>query len=265
MVIREGLFRVEGGGDWNGQFLRKFDELRARLRIGDAPAGNDHGPLCAGEQLNRFPHARQFRLWAKRRHPHKLIFDDDVQLRFGFCDVLPDKSLKIQMHRAGRARDGFPKCLTQKIRQLLERVHVDAVFCDRAKRALVIDFLIRMPMLVDLRLPSGNGDHRRAREIGVLQARREVGRADRLGHANAGASTDAGVRIRHVRSGFFAVCHNAFDAQIFHFIQRLGRDDGHKKNVGNAVSLKGFGDEPAAGHFGHGVLLIAVLRRAIDF
>ena len=82
----------------------------------------------------------------------------------------------------------------------------------------MIDFLIGVALLVDLGLASGDGDDWGAGEISVLQASGEVGRADRLGHADAGTTVDTGVRIGHVGSGFFAVCHDAFDTQIFHFI-----------------------------------------------
>ena len=68
----------------------------------------------------------------------------------------------------------------------------------------MIDFLIGVALLVDLELPPGQGNHRRASEKSILQPGGEIDRPHGLGHAKAGTTLDPSIGVSHVGSRLLA-------------------------------------------------------------
>ena len=103
------------------------------------------------------------------------------------------------------------------LRQFFRFGYVGVVLGHRGKWRHVIHFLVGVAPLVTLLLAPGDGDNRRTSQPGILQARRQVDRANRLRHAQPRRAPDAGIGIRHISGGFLAAGLYTLDAQFFHF------------------------------------------------
>ena len=108
------------------------------------------------------------------------------------------------------------------------------------------DFLVGVAVLHEWRLAPGHGDDRGAREVGILQARSQIGRADGLREADSGPSGDAGIAVGHVGDGLFAVPQDALHADELSIPQLFRR-----LSVSSWVVLSG----AVAGAFGLGTAL----------
>ncbi len=229
----------------------------------DAAAGDDDGLVCARDHASRRGDAGGIGLGPERRHPGELFLDDHLQIGLSVDDVLADDAVEIEMHRRRLAADRFAERLAQRQRQLVDMGDRVGVLGHRRERPAVVDLLIGVALLVALRPPPGHRDHRRAGEIGILQAGRQIGRADRLRHAHAGAPGDARIAVGHVGGGFFAMHHDAAQAELFDFFERANAEHRHEENVRGAVAFKGLGDKAGAGHLGHsGVLPSSIVVSA---
>ena len=100
-------------------------------------------------------------------------------------------------------------------------------------------------------LVAGEGDDRGQPQVGVLQPRRQVGRADGLGHADAGAVGSASVAVGHVGGGLLAVGYHPLDAVQVHLGQRAAENGWDQKHMGNSICLEGVRHELGAGHLCH--------------
>ena len=117
------------------------------------------------------------------------------------------------MHRAGRARSGDAEGLAQQIGKTRDVIHRGVELGDRVERADVLCFLVGVPVADLGRGAARKGDHGRAGQVGVAQARRQVHAAHDLRHADARTPRGARVAVRHVGRGLLPVGQDAGDAR----------------------------------------------------
>ena len=83
-----------------------------------------------------------------------------------------------------------------------------------AKSGACGDLLIGIAVLERRLLAAGQGDHRAAAEIGILQPGSEVGGADRLRHAHPGPLGDAGIAVGHIGRRLLRMGEHRLHAEI---------------------------------------------------
>ena len=81
----------------------------------------------------------------------------------------------------------------------------------------MVDLLVCVAVLGNLHAAPGQGDDRRAGQVGVLKPCRQIGCADRLGHADAHAPADPGIAVGHIGCCFLSVRQDPLDPQPLHF------------------------------------------------
>ena len=251
MIFRDGALGVQGSGDGDVEHFGQAHHFGLSAGGDNAAAGHYHRPAGGGQNLGRFPDFIRPRLRAQGSPPLEILLDDDFQIGLAVFHYLALDAHKVQMYRAGRAGSGFPKGLPQQMRQLFHRVHRHAVFGGGTEGAEMLDFLVGVAVLVGQGPVAGDGDDRGKAQKGVLQAGGEVGRADRLGHADRRAVGGAGVAVGHISRRLFAVGHHPLHTDHFHFGQDAAGNGGNIKDMGQAVPVQGFGYKAGAGHSGH--------------
>ena len=155
------------------------------------------------------------------------------------------------MRGSGSPRRGLPKGLPKRSRQLIHSGDVGAVLGHGRERPGVIDLLISVAVLPDLRLPSGQRDNGRAAQIRVLQARRQVQRAHRLRAAHSHLAANPGVAVGHVGRALLAVRHYpgySKPLQLGHGLRHANR---HEKVVRHTVAVQHLGQKTRAAHHRH--------------
>ena len=115
----------------------------------------------------------------------------------------------------------------------------------------MFDLLVRVPVPVHRRTVTGDGNHRRYPQVGILEPCRQVHGAHRLGEAQTRLAGDPGVCVRHVRRRLLAVADNPLDAHVLHLHKGAADDRGNEKHVGYAVIAEGLSEKAGAGHAGH--------------
>ena len=136
--------------------------------------------------------------------------------------------------------------LAQQQGQLLQGVHLHVVFGHRLIVGPVMDFLIGVAIAVGNLLLPGEGDHRGVGQPGLLQTGGQVARAHGLGQAHRWLAGDAGHAVGHVGGRLFRVGHDALDAHLFQEDQGLAQDRLHIKDMGDAVTFDGLGQDPGS-------------------
>ena len=115
----------------------------------------------------------------------------------------------------------------------------------------MVHLLIGVALLVGLGPPAGQRDHGRSGKIGILETRRQIGRADRLGHADTGMTCDPRIPVGHIGRRFLAMHHDAAHAQFLDLLERADTEDRHEEDVGQAITLQGFRQKPRTRHICH--------------
>src|SRR5207302_8818534 len=78
-------------------------------------------------------------------------------------------------------------------------------FGNRFESGDIVDLLVDPAELGLWIAPSGEGDDRRMRQVGIAQTRGQIERADDLRHADTRAAASTGEAVRHVRRRRLAV------------------------------------------------------------
>ena len=139
---------------------------------------------------------------------------------------------ELQVRRAGCTACGGAKSLPQEVRQPVDGLDARTEFGDLAKhREVVAQLLVAVAVACARGGASRQRDHWRACEPGVLETSGQVGRADRLGHADARLARGAGVAIGHVRRCLLPVCGHARDAELTHGRERRRQNSWHQEHV----------------------------------
>ena len=115
------------------------------------------------------------------------------------------------------------------MRNLFDVVDTAVEFGHRVKQRAVINLLIGVAILEGCDMATGDGDHRRMTEVGVLHAGGEIGRPHRLRHADAGPAGDARITVGHVGDAFLGVAEHARNTEVFHFGERTTQHRVHEK------------------------------------
>ncbi len=139
------------------------------------------------------------------------------------------------MGRPRRPGHRLPPRLAHQPRQVGRLVDPRGEFRYGGEQGEVGDFLIGVAMLHGGLLVAGHRDHRNTAEIGVLQARGEIGGAHRLGKADTRPAGDPGIAVGHVSDGFLAVTQDAGDAERAEFNQGTAQDGVDEEDVRRAV------------------------------
>ncbi len=122
----------------------------------------------------------------------------------------------------------------------------------------MVDFLVIVPVLIHGRRPPGNGYHRRATQVGILQACSQISRTHVLRHTDRRPVGGPCITIGHIGRRLLGVGHYPADAHLFHLHQSFGDDHGHVKNVGNAVALHGIDHIFRPGHAWHRYISLSI-------
>ena len=198
------------------QRLGEGEHFGPGARGGSAVAGDDHDP--AGAEQDRGG-ALDVALVGDRP-----VHRDMPRARFrciGGSAVWPSsmtspcKPVEVEMGRphrdrpAPRARHGAAGAAVREV----ESTGVENLVTAENSGACG-DFLVRVAVLERRLLVAGEGDHRAAAEIGVLQAGGEVGGADRLRHADARPPRDAGIAVGHVGRRLLGMRQDRRDPEI---------------------------------------------------
>ena len=260
VVGREHRLGVERRGHRNRQPLGQGDQLVACARGGHAAAGNDHRPSGALQHSERVGDRRRFGRRPERRHAGELPLHDHLGIQFAFGDHQPADLLQVEVGRPRRAAHRAAERLAQVHRQHVGRVHGRAVLGDGREWCDVIDLLVGVALLVELALASGQRDDGRAGQEGVLQAGRQVGGPDRLGHHQRRAAADTRVAVGHVGGRLLAVGLDGGHAHLAHLQDGRWHDVGHVEDVREAVAVDGLRDEAGAGHHGHCYVMGTLVR-----
>ena len=127
---------------------------------------------------------------------------------------------------------------------------------DRLIERCVVDLLIGVAVAPARRLAACDGEDRRAVQPGVLQPCREIGRADRLRHADANPPGHPGVGVGHVGGSLLRVGQHALDPDLLHLDKGASQDSVHEEDVRHAEVLEGFREVAGAGDLvgGHSVV-----------
>ena len=251
VVGREHRLGVERRGHRNRQLLGQGDQLVTCVRRRHAAAGHDHRPAGAVQHAERVGDRRRVGHRPERRHARELLLHDHLGIELAFGDHQAADLLQVEVGRPGRAAHRAAERLPQVHRQHSGVVHAGAVLGDRRERRDVIDLLVGVALLVEPALAAGQRDDRRAGQVRVLQAGRQVGGPDRLGHHQRRAAAHARVAVGHVGGRLLAVGLDGGHAQLAHLQDGGGHDVRHVEDVREAVAVDGLGDEAGAGHRGH--------------
>ncbi len=109
------------------------------------------------------------------------------------------------------------------------------------------NLLIRIAMLHGRLFAASERDDRRVGQIRVLQAGREVRRANRLRETYRRTAGDAGVPVGHVSDRFFAVAQYAGDTERAQFDQGSAEDGVDEEHVRGAVGRQAAREKLRAG------------------
>ena len=198
VVGQNSVFGVEGCSNGDLKFLSKFHQLRPRPRMANAASRNDDGLLRRRQEPCRLLYTPRLGLWPVSGHSGGGLVHKNLEVSFRVVGQLPPLPFEFQMDGSRSPCCGDPKGLSKQVRVPFNMLHPDVEFSDRVEHGEVFDFLVDIA-IVGLRIASPrNGDHRRAPEIGVPEARSEIGRSHRLGHAYPGAATGSRVAIGHI-------------------------------------------------------------------
>ena len=221
----------------------------------DPATRNDDRLFRVSDHGSHGGHTVGIRFRTESRHRSEWGFHDHIEISLGRLDILTDDPIQIEMCRTGLAADRFPQCLAERLRQRLYTGHLRAVFGHRRKRATMVDFLIGVALLLAFRSTSGHGKHRGTCQIGILQARRQIRRADRLRHANAGLAGNPCIAVRHIGGRFLSVGHDALDSQRLHFLHRTDGNHRHEEHMRHPIAVQRLSKKSCATHFRHGFTL----------
>ena len=251
VVGRKHRLGVQRGGHRDRQLLGKRDQLGAGIGGGDAAAGHDHRPLRLGEPVQGLRDLIAVRLGAERRHARERLLDDHLQVGFLVEHRLAGEAIQVEVRRPRRAGGGGAERLAQHDRQQLRAADVGAVLGHGGERLDVVHLLVGVALLADRQLAPGQGDHRRARQVCILQPGSQVDRAHRLRHAQARTAFDACIGVRHVGGGLLAVGLNAAHAELLHLHQRARSNERHEEHMRNPVAMRHFGGKSSTSHRCH--------------
>ena len=243
------MFGVQRGGDRHGQLLGQLDQLPTSARRGNATSCHDHRSLRLCQKANGLAHRGHFGFRPKRRHVSERLLDDHVQLRLIRYHLSCDSD-EVKVGRTRRPGGGLPEGLPEETGKLFNRIDERVALRHRVEGLDVIDLLVGVTILLDLRQTASKGDDRRAGQVGVLQSRGQVEHPDRLRSAYSDASADPSVAIRHVGSRLLSVGHDTSDSQTLKLGHRPGDDHWHEEEMGHAVPMKRFSEKAGSGHLG---------------
>jgi hypothetical protein len=209
---RDHPSRAERGGDRRPQHLRPA--ARQRCAIAD---NDDHA--LGGQQR------RHGRLHRRRVRPRPMPRRGPGPKR-GRClrrlaglDELAHQPVEVEMHRARRRGDGGGPGLAELPRQVGRLMHLRRVLRHRREERRMRHLLVGVAVLMTDRLVPGQRQHRAAPQPGILQPRREIGRADGLRRHHARASGDPRIGIGHVDRRLFGMREDRLHADPFQFQQ----------------------------------------------
>ena len=234
MRRRDDAARPERRRHRGGERLGQRQHFRPGPRCGGTVAGDDHeaaradqhrsGPLDVAFVGNR----------PVQRNAPRLGFDDRRLGGLPQFDHVALQAIEVEMGRARRVgQRGAPR-MAQQPRQFAGGVDRGREFRHRLEQRRVRDFLVGVAVLERRFLMAGQRDDRAAPEPGILQAGSEIGGADRLRHAYARPSGDAGIAVRHIGGRLFGMRQDRPDAEIAELQQRAAHHRFNEKDMTHA-------------------------------
>ena len=244
----DAVLAVERGCHRNLQRLGKRDEFRRGAGGANAAPGDDDRPLGFLEAGERGKRAGAVGLRPERRHLLELWLDQ--RLKLGLLSVdLTLVAAKLQMHRAGRARDRDPKRLPHHVGEAAQVVHRGIELGHRLERWDIVDFLVDLAEFCPRLAPAGHGDHRRMGEPRVAQPRREVERADHLRHADARFAARPRIAVGHIGGRLLPVHVEPLDpGAALHHGESFAQHRRHMEDMRHAVAFEHVSEALSARH-----------------